>query len=154
METEQPQLNNHNKQEYPPMHTAEHIVNRTMVNLFGCGRAMSAHIERKKSKLDFSLGHCPDNDEITNIENKVNEVISQHLPVTAEFITQHEAQKEFDLKRLPENASETIRIISIGEYDSCPCIGSHVTNTSEIGRFKIISHDYNGGILRLRFKLT
>ena len=36
-----------------PMHTTEHIVNRTMVNLFGCERAVSAHIERKKSKLDF-----------------------------------------------------------------------------------------------------
>ena len=47
------QLNAHNKQEYPPMHTCEHIINRTMVNLFGCGRAVSAHIERKKSKLDF-----------------------------------------------------------------------------------------------------
>lgn len=48
-------LNEHNKQEYPPMHTCEHIVNRTMVNIFGCGRAVSAHIERKKSKLDFAL---------------------------------------------------------------------------------------------------
>ena len=52
---EQPSLNDHNKQEYPPMHTTEHVINRTMVNLFGCGRAISAHIERKKSKLDFAL---------------------------------------------------------------------------------------------------
>ena len=41
-----------------PMHTTEHIVNRTMVNLFGCERAVSAHIERKKSKLDFALPTC------------------------------------------------------------------------------------------------
>ena len=33
---EQPSLNDHNKQEYPPMHTTEHVINRTMVNLFGC----------------------------------------------------------------------------------------------------------------------
>lgn len=46
---EQPSLNDHNKQEYPPMHTTEHVINRTMVNLFGCGRAISAHIERKKA---------------------------------------------------------------------------------------------------------
>lgn len=45
---QQIQLNDHNKQEYPPMHTCEHIVNRTMMNLFGCGRSVSAHIERKK----------------------------------------------------------------------------------------------------------
>ncbi len=46
---EQPSLNDHNKQKYPPMHTTEHVINRTMVNLFGCGRAISAHIERKKA---------------------------------------------------------------------------------------------------------
>ena len=41
------QLNEHNKQEYPPMHTAEHILNQTMVRMFGCPRSKNAHIERK-----------------------------------------------------------------------------------------------------------
>ena len=132
---QQPQLNEHNKQEYPPMHTCEHIVNRTMVNLFGCGRAVSAHIERKKSKLDFALPQAPTDEEIEQIEAKVNEVIARHLDVTVKFISQQEAAGQFDLKRLPE------------------CIGTHVANTSEIGTFKIISHDYKDGIFRMRFKL-
>lgn len=147
------QLNEHNKQEYPPMHTCEHIVNRTMVNLFGCGRAVSAHIERKKSKLDFALSSAPSEQEIQEIEAKVNEVISQHLDITTEFITQQEAVNRFDLKRLPENASETVRIVKVGDYDECLCIGAHVQNTAEIGTFKIISHDYKEGIFRMRFKL-
>lgn len=147
------QLNEHNKQEYPPMHTCEHIVNRTMVNLFGCGRAVSAHIERKKSKLDFALPPAPSEQEIQEIEAKVNEVISQHLDITTEFITQQEAVNRFDLKRLPENASETVRIVKVGDYDECLCIGAHVQNTAEIGTFKIISHDYKEGIFRMRFKL-
>lgn len=152
---EQPtQLNEHNKQEYPPMHTCEHIVNRTMVNLFGCGRAVSAHIERKKSKLDFALPQPPSEEDITRIENKVNEVISQHLPVTTEFITQAEAIGRFDLKRLPEDASDTVRIVHVGSYDECLCIGQHVANTSEIGTFRIISSDYKEGIFRIRFKLS
>ena len=49
---EQPQLNGHNKQEYPPMHTAEHILNRTMVEMFGCPRSRNANIELKKSTCD------------------------------------------------------------------------------------------------------
>lgn len=147
------QLNEHNKQEYPPMHTCEHIVNRTMVNLFGCGRAVSAHIERKKSKLDFALSSAPSEQEIQEIEAKVNEVISQQLDITTEFITQQEAVNRFDLKRLPENASETVRIVKVGDYDECLCIGAHVQNTAEIGTFKIISHDYKEGIFRMRFKL-
>lgn len=150
---EQLSLNQHNKQEYPPMHTCEHIVNRTMVNLFGCGRAVSAHIERKKSKLDFALPQAPTGEEIANIEETVNEVIARHLDVTTEFISQKDAIGRFDLKRLPESASDTVRIVKVGNYDECLCIGLHVSNTSEIGTFKIISSDYNDGIFRMRFKL-
>ena len=147
-------LNEHNKQEYPPMHTCEHIVNRTMVNIFGCGRAVSAHIERKKSKLDFALPKAPSVEDIENIEKTVNEVIARHLHVTTEFITQEEAVGRFDLKRLPDNASDTVRIVRVGDYDECLCIGLHVTNTSEIGTFRIISSDYKDGIFRIRFKLA
>lgn len=147
------QLNTHNKQEYPPMHTCEHIVNRTMINLFGCGRAVSAHIEKKKSKLDYAIPQPLSDEDIVKIEETVNSVIAQHLDVTTEFITQKEAADRFDLKRLPENASDTVRIVKVGNYDECLCIGLHVNNTSEVGTFKIISHDYNDGILRIRFKL-
>mgnify|MGYP001755504352 FL=1 len=62
-----------------PMHTTEHIVNRTMVNLFGCERAVSAHIERKKSKLDFALPTCPTKEEINRIEKIVNELSLIHI---------------------------------------------------------------------------
>lgn len=148
------QLNAHNKQEFPPMHTCEHIINRTMINLFGCGRAVSAHIERKKSKLDYAIPQPLSDEDITKIEETVNSVIAQHLDVTTEFITQKEAADRFDMKRLPENASSTVRIVKVGDYDECLCIGLHVQNTSEIGTFKIISHDYNDGILRIRFKLV
>lgn len=126
---EQPSLNDHNKQEYPPMHTTEHVINRTMVNLFGCGRAISAHIERKKSKLDFALQTCPEEADIIRIENTVNEVLRRNLPVTMEFISQEEAIGRFDMKRLPEKASETVRIVKVGDYDECLCIGQHVKNT-------------------------
>ncbi|WP_272960837.1 hypothetical protein [Barnesiella viscericola] len=148
-----PQLNEHNKEEYPPMHTTEHIVNQTMVRLFGCGRAVSAHIEKKKSKLDFKLPQPPSDDEIRQVEETVNRVIQEHLPVTTQYITQDEARDRFDLGRLPQNASDTVRVVKVGDYDECLCIGRHVENTSEIGTFKIISHDYKDGILRLRFKL-
>ena len=151
---EQPVLNAHNKEEHKPSHTTEHIVNRTMMNLFGCGRAVSAHIERKKSKLDFALPQCPTETQIAQIEETVNEVLRRNLPVTMEFISQDEAVGRFDMKRLPQDASETVRVVHVGDYDECLCIGAHVENTSEIGTFKIISHDYKEGIFRMRFKIV
>lgn len=136
-----------------PMHTCEHIVNQTMIRLFGCGRSVSAHIERKKSKLDYALATAPTPEEIARIEAAVNEVIGRNLEVTTEFITQSEAADRFDMKRLPEGASDTVRIVKVGDYDECLCIGQHVSNTSEIGTFRIISSDYKDGIFRIRFKL-
>ena len=156
MEEQQIQLNEHNKEEFPPMHTCEHIVNQTMVRLFGCGRSVSAHIERKKSKLDYRLEQRPTEDDVKRLEEAVNEVIQSHLPVTTEFISQQEAEGRFDLNRLPDDASSTVRVVKVGDYDECLCIGKHVANTSEIGVFKIISHDWNeeDKRWRIRFKLT
>ena len=153
---QQAKLNEHIKQDYPPMHTTEHIINQTMIRLFGCGRSVSAHIERKKSKLDYRLNACPTEEQIESLEKAVNEVIARHLPVTTEFITQAEAKGRFDLERLPEDASETVRIVKVGDYDECLCIGTHVVNTSEIGTFKIISHDWDeeSKRWRMRFKLV
>ena len=152
---QQPQLNDHNKQEYPPMHSVEHILNATMVKTFGCPRSRTAHIEKKKSKCDYELSSCPTDEQIQAVEDKVNEVINQHLPVTIEFMLKEEAKDIVDLSRLPEDASETLRIVRIGNYDACACIGLHVENTSEIDTFKIISHDYDEEkkVLRIRFKL-
>lgn len=152
---QQPQLNDHNKQEYPPMHSVEHILNATMVKTFGCPRSRTAHIEKKKSKCDYELSSCPTDEQIQAIEDKVNEVINQHLPVTIEFMPKEEAKDSVDLSKLPEDASETLRIVRIGDYDACACIGLHVENTSEIDTFKIISHDYDEEkkVLRIRFKL-
>lgn len=150
---QQPQLNDHNKQEYPPMHTAEHILNQTMIRLYGCERSRNTHIERKKSKCDYTLTITPTSEQIAKIENCVNETISRHLPVTVEFLPRDQVPACVDLGKLPENASETLRIVKIGDYDTCACIGQHVSNTSEIGKFKIISTDFQDGKLRIRFKL-
>lgn len=149
----QPQLNDHNKQEYPPMHTAEHILNQTMIRLFGCERSKNAHIERKKSKCDYWLAAEPATEQIAQIENQVNETILRNLPVAAEFVNRSQIPEGIDLSKLPENASETLRIVKVGDYDVCACIGTHVANTSEIGKFKIISTDFENGRLRIRFKL-
>ena len=56
-------FNEHNKEEFPPAHTAEHLLNQTMIRIFGCERSYNAHIERKKSKMSFHLDHKPSRQE-------------------------------------------------------------------------------------------
>ena len=136
-----------------PMHTCEHILNQTMVRMFGCERSRNAHIERKKSKCDYTLPCAPTEEQITEIQHRVNEVIAQNMPITIEYVTRDNVPAGVDLGKLPADASETLRIVRVGDYDTCACIGTHVENTGEIGLFRIISHSYENGTLRLRFKL-
>lgn len=147
------ELNAHNKQEYPPMHTAEHILNATMVKMFGCPRSRNAHVERKKSKCDYLLSQAPTEDQVKAIEDQVNEVIGQHHEVSVSFVDRDNLPPEVDTSKLPTGVSETLRIVRVGDYDVCACAGTHVANTSEIAPFKIISHDFNEGVWRVRFKL-
>lgn len=148
------ELNTHNKQEYPPMHTAEHILNQTMVRMFGCPRSKNTHIERKKSKCDYLLEACPTDEQVAAIEAQVNKIIAAALPVTISFVSKEEAASIVDLSKLPEDVSDTLRIVRVGEYDACACIGAHVENSKEIGQFRIISHSFENGIWRVRFKLS
>ena len=149
-------LNDHNKEEFPPAHTAEHLLNQTMIRLFGCERSHNAHIERKKSKMSFLLDHKPSRQEEKEIEEKMNKLIEEDLPVTFEFVTRDELPDGVSLDRLPDAASETIRLVRIGDYDVCPCIGKHVRSTSQIGRFEMLgtNWDEHEHSFRVRFKIV
>ena len=148
-------LNEHNKEEFPPAHTAEHLLNQTMIRLFGCERSFNAHIERKKSKMTFRLDHKPSRQEEREIEREMQRLIDEDLPVTFEFVTQDELPDGVSLDRLPDDASETIRLVRIGDYDVCPCIGKHVRSTSQIGRFEMLgtNWDEHEKTFRVRFKV-
>ena len=151
---EQPVLNEHNKNEHEPSHTAEHLLNQTMVRMFGCERSKNAHIERKKSKINFELAQCPTAEQVAEIESKMNELIAADLPVCYEFVTRDDIPEGVKLDKLPEDASETLRLVRIGDYDVCPCIGQHVKSTDEIGAFRITSTSYNEGSFRIVFRVT
>ena len=149
-------LNDHNKDEFPPAHTAEHLLNQTMIRLFDCDRSYNAHVERKKSKMSFHLDHKPTRQEEKEIERRMNELIEEDLPVTFEFVTRENIPDGVVLDRLPEDASETIRLVRIGDYDVCPCIGKHVRSTSQIGRFEMLGTNWDEieKSFRVRFKIV
>ena len=148
-------LNEHNKDEFPPAHTAEHLLNQTMIRLFGCERSYNAHIERKKSKMSFYLDRKPSRQEEKEIEHEMQRLIDEDLPVIFEFCKFSELPDEISLDRLPDAVSDTIRLVRIGDYDVCPCIGKHVRSTAQIGRFEMLgtNWDEHEKSFRVRFKI-
>ena len=118
-------LNVHNKDEFPPAHTAEHLLNQVMI------------------RMEKAIG------------DKMNELIEDDLPVTYEDVDRNHVPEGINLDRLPEDASQTIRLVRIGDFDVCPCIGKHVRSTSQIGRFEILgtNWDEQSHTFRIRFKV-
>ena len=141
------------KQYDPSMHSAEHILNQTMVRMFDCGRCINAHVEKKKSRIDYRFNRNLTELEVAEIERRVNEIIAQDLEVKEEFLPRSEAAQKYNLHKLPDDSGDQIRIVLIGDYDACPCRGPHVTTTREIGVFSIASTSYEDGLLRIRFRL-
>ena len=124
------QLNAHNKEEFPPAHTAEHLLNQLIIRMFGCERSRNAHIERKKSKISYTLDHKPSRHEEKDIERSMNELISEDMPVTYEFVDREHIPDGVSLDKLPEDASETIRLEAPGTF-------SHTIN---LGYSPLVAH--------------
>jgi Ser-tRNA(Ala) deacylase AlaX len=150
------EFNEHNKEEFPPAHTAEHLLNQVMIRLFGCERSYNAHIERKKSKMSFHVDHKPTRQEEKQIEQEMLRLIAEDLPVTYEVVRLDEVPEEVHVDRLPDGVSDNIRLVRIGDYDVCPCIGKHVRSTAQIGRFEMLgtNWDEHEHSFRVRFKIV
>jgi len=141
------------KSYHAPMHTAEHVLNQTMVRKFGCERSFSNHIERKKSKCDYHFQRNLTPEEIIEINNQVNSILRSNLEVREEIIALSDFEKLYPNIKSPEKAEDKVRIIHIGNYDICPCSGEHVANTAEVEQFEITTTTFEEGVLRIRYKL-
>ncbi|MGI6231943.1 MAG: alpha-amylase family glycosyl hydrolase [Prevotella sp.] len=149
-------INDHNKDEFPPAHTAEHLLNQVMIRMFGCERSHNAHVERKKSKITYILDHKPDHKQEREIERQMNELIEADLPVTSEYVDRYNIPEGVKLDMLPKDAGELIRLVHIGDFDVCPCVGRHVRSTAQIGKFILLGTNWNEQkhAFRIRYKVV
>ncbi len=107
----------------------------------------------KGLKCDYHYHRDLSDDEIKEIEKRVNDVINNDLKVTEDYISSEEAKRYYNIDRLPPDTGDNIRIVKIGDHDACPCIGPHINSTEIIGGFRITSKSFEDGVLRIRFKL-
>lgn len=121
---QEPILNEHNKEEFPPAHTAEHLLNQLMIRLFGTQRSNNAHVERKKSKITYKLDHKPTRKEEKEIETEMNRLIALDMPVSYEFTDRDHLPEGVDADRLPANASEASAWCASATMTSAPASAS------------------------------
>jgi len=128
------------------MHTTQHIISGIVFDNYKA-RTVGNQIYADYSRIDFYPVNFSDED-IKNIENKVNEILDKKIPVKIYEEERESLEKRVDQQRcnldlLPKFIKK-LRIIEIEGFDICPCAGTHVKNTNEINKMKITKRENKG----------
>lgn len=125
-------------------HSATHLMHQALRDILG------EHVEQKgslvtpeRTRFDFSHSQPVTAAQIAEVERRVNQAILANVPVCAQYMTFDEAIAAGAMALFGEKYGEQVRMLSIGEYSTELCGGTHVARTGDIGLFKIISE---GGI--------
>ena len=138
------------------MHTAQHILSRVVLEAYDATTAGN-QIHADFSRIDFEPADFDDED-LELIEKRTNELIERDLPVTKderprEAVEENVAEGRSNLDLLPDHV-EQLRVVEIGEFDMCPCGGTHVDRTGEIGSIEITNRVSKGAdVERIEFEL-
>ena len=142
-------------------HTAQHVLSRFLQLKYGL-ETVGNMITPGESRADYSpIEHIDDAMKL-DIENGVNELLSQNMEVTITFMPREEAisflsKKGYQTRYLEmvPSSVKIFRVLLIDDYDAASCAGTHVANTSEIGAIQIAkTKNVGSGKRRLYFKLT
>ncbi len=141
-------------------HTAQHVLSRYLQLNYNA-ETVSNNITPDESRADYSPLDSFDDDMKRDVEDGVNEILYQNLPVSIEFMPRKEAigflekrgyQTRY-LEMVPKSVKE-FRVLLIGNYDAASCAGTHVQNTKEIGPIQIgKSKNVGAGKRRIYFGL-
>jgi misacylated tRNA(Ala) deacylase len=128
------------------MHTAQHILSGVVFYRYKA-RTVGNQIHADHSRIDFAPVEFTD-ERAAEVERTVNGILARNIPVTIGEEDRSEMEKRVSTERanldlLPKSVHR-LRIVKIGDIDECPCAGTHVRNTSEIGCMKIIKRENKG----------
>lgn len=137
----------------PKLHSAEHIFWQVLKNKLGFLKTRALQFTEEYCRFDFITTKELSGNDLEEITLTVNEVIARNLEVIIEKMPRQGAEKIVDLTLVPLSTG-IIRIVRIGDFSVEACIGEHVKNTSEIGRFRIIEYKKIGeNTFRIKFVL-
>ena len=132
-------------------HSATHLLQKALKTVLG------DHVEQKGSfvsegrlRFDFSHNQAMSSEEIAKVEKIVNEKIAESIPVETKIMTIEEAKKTGAMALFGEKYGETVRVVMMSDFSKEFCGGTHVSNTSTIGTFKIVSEaGISSGVRRI-----
>jgi alanyl-tRNA synthetase len=132
-------------------HSATHLLHSSLRKLLGAHVTQAGSlVDDEKLRFDFTHNKALSAEEIQTIEKMVNEEIMQSLPVTCEEKSHQMAIQEGAMALFGEKYGDLVRVVKMGDYSIELCGGTHVTNTSHIRLFKIVSENgVSAGVRRI-----
>ena len=133
-------------------HTCAHILQAALRSVLGDHVHQSgSYVDPYQCRFDFSHFSAMTADEIQQVENYVNRVIMAAVPVTTEVLPIEEAKKRGAMALFGEKYGDVVRVVSVGDYSTEFCGGTHLTNSSQAGLFKIVSEaSVSSGVRRIQ----
>ncbi len=132
-------------------HSATHLLQKALQEKLSSEiHQEGAYYDDELLRFDINYDSKISDEDLNNVERRVNEKIFAALPVKTEVLTKDEALKKNAMHLFSEKYGDKVRVVSMGDYSVEFCGGTHVDNTSEIGLFVIVSEEsVAAGIRRL-----
>lgn len=130
-------------------HTATHLLHRALHQVLGeHAQQKGSLVEPDRLRFDFSHLSSVSDEELKEIELKVNQAIWNDYQVTTSVKGLDDARRMGAVALFGEKYGDEVRVVQVGDYSIELCGGTHIASTGQIGLFKIISEGSVGAGLR------
>ena len=121
-------------------HTAAHLLQAALRETLGTHVEQAGQLVNSSAvRFDFTHFSALTSDELSAVENRVNEIIMEAMPVTSVEMPIDEAKKLGAMALFGEKYGDIVRVVKAGDFSTELCGGTHVNNTGKLGLFKIVS---------------
>ncbi|MFI9240016.1 alanine--tRNA ligase [Streptomyces cinnamoneus] len=130
-------------------HSATHLTHQALRDALG-PTAAQAGSENSPGRFRFDFGSpaAVPGSVLTDVEQRINEVLSRELEVQAEVMSLDEAKKAGAIAEFGEKYGERVRVVTIGDFSKELCGGTHVANTAQLGLVKLLGESSIGSGVR------